>query len=112
MSLSGLGFGLFQTPNNRNMLLSAPRGRSGVAGGMQGTARRTGQTSGAVLMTLLFTFASADNASCIGLAVGAAPLPGESAAPAHKQRHGCAEQTKLEGASPDRRSLADQISYP
>jgi DHA2 family multidrug resistance protein-like MFS transporter len=51
----GLGFGFFQTPNNRNMLLSAPKERSGAAGGMQGAARLTGQTAGSVLMTLLFT---------------------------------------------------------
>ena len=52
--LSGLGFGFFQVPNNRNMLISAPRERSGAAGGMQGLARLTGQTLGGVLVTLLF----------------------------------------------------------
>lgn len=51
----GVGFGLFQVPNNRNMLLSAPHARSAAAGGMQGTARLLGQTLGAVAMTLLFT---------------------------------------------------------
>ena len=63
----GVGFGLFQVPNNRNMLLSAPRERSGAAGGMQGTARLAGQTAGAVVMTLLFTLTSADAAPRIGL---------------------------------------------
>lgn len=53
--LSGFGFGLFQTPNNRNMLLSAPKERSGAAGGMQGAARLTGQTLGSLLMGVLFT---------------------------------------------------------
>lgn len=72
MVLSGLGFGFFQTPNNRNMFLSAPRERSGAAGGMQGTARLTGQTAGALLMALLFTLASADSAPRVGLALGAA----------------------------------------
>lgn len=47
--VSGLGFGFFQTPNNRNMLLSAPKARSGAAGGMQATARLFGQTLGSVL---------------------------------------------------------------
>lgn len=47
--VSGLGFGFFQTPNNRNMLLSAPKARSGAAGGMQATARLFGQTVGSVL---------------------------------------------------------------
>ncbi len=69
--LCGLGFGLFQVPNNRNMLLSAPRERSGAAGGMQGTARLTGQTVGAVTMSLLFTLA-AGNAPRIGLGIAAA----------------------------------------
>jgi DHA2 family multidrug resistance protein-like MFS transporter len=68
----GLGFGLFQTPNNRNMLLSAPRARSGAAGGIQGTARLVGQTAGAVTMALLFTLVSGDAAPRVGLAVGAA----------------------------------------
>ena len=71
MMLSGAGFGLFQTPNNRNMLLSAPRERSGAAGGMQGTARLLGQTVGAVLMALLFTLTSPAAAPRIGLAVSA-----------------------------------------
>ena len=72
MTLSGLGFGSFQTPNNRNLLLAAPRERSGAAGGVQATARLIGQTGGAVLTALLFTIASADVAPRIGLAVGAA----------------------------------------
>ncbi|MGC1457137.1 MAG: MFS transporter [Steroidobacteraceae bacterium] len=65
----GLGFGLFQVPNNRNMLLSAPRERGGAAGGMQGTARLTGQTAGAIIMTLLFTMSSVGAAPRIGLAL-------------------------------------------
>lgn len=69
--LCGLGFGLFNVANNRNMFLSAPHERSGAAGGMQGTARLFGQTAGAVIMTLLFTLASADAAPQIGLGIGA-----------------------------------------
>jgi DHA2 family multidrug resistance protein-like MFS transporter len=49
MAVCGLGFGLFQAPNNRMMLTSAPRERAGAAGGMLATARLTGQTTGAVL---------------------------------------------------------------
>lgn len=67
----GLGFGLFQVPNNRNMFLAAPAERSGAAGGMQGTARLTGQTAGAVLMTLLFSLASINAAPRIGLCIAA-----------------------------------------
>lgn len=69
--LSGFGFGIFQTPNNRNLLLSAPRERSGAAGGMQGTARLLGQTAGSVIMALLFTLTSSAAAPRIGLAVSA-----------------------------------------
>ena len=43
--LSGLGFGLFNVANNRSIFLSAPKERSGAAGGMQGTARLFGQTA-------------------------------------------------------------------
>lgn len=68
--LCGLGFGLFNVPNNRTLFLSAPSGRSGAAGGMQGTARLLGQTMGAVLMTLLFTLASSEAAARIGLGIG------------------------------------------
>ena len=71
LMLSGFGFGIFQTPNNRNMLLSAPRERSGAAGGMQGTARLLGQTLGSVIMALLFTTLSSAAAPRIGLAVSA-----------------------------------------
>ena len=69
--LAGAGFGLFQTPNNRNMLLSAPRERSGAAGGMQGTARLVGQTTGAVIMSLLFAFLPTAAAPRLGLGVAA-----------------------------------------
>jgi DHA2 family multidrug resistance protein-like MFS transporter len=69
--LCGLGFGFFQTPNNRNMLLAAPRERAGAAGGMQGTARLVGQTAGAVIMGLLFSLMSTEVSPRIDLAVGA-----------------------------------------
>jgi MFS transporter, DHA2 family, multidrug resistance protein len=69
--LCGLGFGLFQVPNNRNMFLSAPRERSGAAGGMQATARLAGQTAGGVVMSLLFAVASVEAAPRIGLGIGA-----------------------------------------
>ena len=53
MALAGVGFGLFQTPNNRTMIAAAPRERSGGASGMLGTARLLGQTTGAALVALL-----------------------------------------------------------
>ena len=54
MALCGIGFGMFQSPNNRQMLSAAPRERSGGASGMLGTARLTGQTVGAALVALIF----------------------------------------------------------
>ncbi|GJE40044.1 MFS transporter [Methylobacterium persicinum] len=54
LTLCGLGFGLFQSPNNRVIVTSAPRERSGGASGMQSTARLTGQSLGAALVAVLF----------------------------------------------------------
>ena len=54
MLVCGLGFGLFQSPNNRAIVSSAPRRRSGAAGGMLATGRLLGQTAGAVVMAALF----------------------------------------------------------
>lgn len=67
----GVGFGLFQVPNNRNMFMAAPPERSGAAGGMQGTARLTGQVFGAVLVTLLFAVTPIASAPRTALAAGA-----------------------------------------
>jgi DHA2 family multidrug resistance protein-like MFS transporter len=70
-ALCGLGFGLFNVPNNRTLFLSAPRERSGAAGGLQGAARLAGQTTGALIMTLLLAACSIDTAPRIGLLIGA-----------------------------------------
>ena len=54
MTLCGVGFGLFQTPNNIVMVIATPVQRTGGAGGMQSTARLVGQTLGATAVTLIF----------------------------------------------------------
>jgi DHA2 family multidrug resistance protein-like MFS transporter len=54
MAMCGLGFGLFQSPNNRTIVSSAPKHRSGAAGGMLATARLLGQTGGAVAVGAAF----------------------------------------------------------
>lgn len=54
MAVCGAGFGFFQSPNNRTIIVSAPRHRSGAAGGMLATARLLGQTSGAVTVAAAF----------------------------------------------------------
>lgn len=53
-AMCGVGFGLFQTPNNIVMVMATPVERTGAAGGMQSTARLTGQTFGSTLVTILF----------------------------------------------------------
>jgi MFS transporter, DHA2 family, multidrug resistance protein len=54
MAICGIGFGIFQSPNNRAMMSAAPRRRSGAAGGMLATARLIGQTAGAAGVALIF----------------------------------------------------------
>jgi DHA2 family multidrug resistance protein-like MFS transporter len=68
----GAGFGLFQVSNNRNMFMFAARARTAAAGGMQSTARLTGQTIGALILTVLFTLTSVELAPRIGLGIAAA----------------------------------------
>jgi len=54
MALCGIGFGLFQSPNNHTIVTSTPPHRSGAGSGMLGTARLTGQTFGSVLLAIIF----------------------------------------------------------
>jgi DHA2 family multidrug resistance protein-like MFS transporter len=54
MALCGIGYGLFQSPNNHTIITSAPPHRSGGASGTIGTARLAGQTLGAVLLAMIF----------------------------------------------------------
>lgn len=57
MAVCGLGFGFFQSPNNRAMVSAAPLHRSGAAGGALATARLLGQTAGAVTTAVFFHYA-------------------------------------------------------
>ena len=58
MAVCGIGFGMFQTPNNIVMVMATPVHRTGGAGGMQSTARLVGQTLGATLVTVVFSLTS------------------------------------------------------
>jgi DHA2 family multidrug resistance protein-like MFS transporter len=49
----GLGFGFFQAPNNREIMGSAPRNRSGGASGVLATVRVTGQAIGAAVVAIV-----------------------------------------------------------
>jgi DHA2 family multidrug resistance protein-like MFS transporter len=92
MALCGVGFGLFQSPNNRAMVTVTPRARSGAAGGMLATARLLGQTTGAVVVASVFHLAG----------VGASPwlLFGAAGAAAVAA---CVSLLRLRVATPERR---------
>jgi DHA2 family multidrug resistance protein-like MFS transporter len=81
MGICGLGFALFQSPNNRVLINTAPENRTGGASGMLGTARLLGQTLGAVTVALIFSINTATGnevpfAVAAGFAVIAAGLSG------------------------------------
>lgn len=70
MLLGGVGFGFFQTPNNRAMLGGTPRHRSGAAGGMQATTRVFGQGVGTASVGLAFQLGGSHGAAVgVGVAV-------------------------------------------
>ncbi|WP_250500683.1 MFS transporter [Caballeronia sp. GAWG1-5s-s] len=80
VAVCGIGFGFFQTPNNRIMLTSAPHERSGAAGGLMTMARMIGLSLGAALAAVAFgmygqhgaqvSLVGAAAAAAIGVAVG------------------------------------------
>ena len=57
MAVCGAGFGMFQAPNLKALMSSAPPHRSGGASGVIGVARLLGQSSGAALVALCFHLA-------------------------------------------------------
>jgi DHA2 family multidrug resistance protein-like MFS transporter len=59
MALCGLGFGFFQSPNNRSLLASAPPERAGSASGILASARLVGQTVGTALAGLVLSLSGA-----------------------------------------------------
>lgn len=54
-ALGGCGFGFFGAPNNRAMVASAPRERSGGAGGISTMSRLLGQSIGVSVVAVIFT---------------------------------------------------------
>jgi len=75
MAVCGFGFGLFQTPNNRAIVGSAPRHRAGGASGMLGTARLVGQSVGTALVAFVFSLSltrGTTNALLLGAAMAIA----------------------------------------
>ena len=75
MAICGVGFGFFNTPNNRAILTTAPRSRSGGASGMQATSRLLGQTIGAAVVALVFgLFPTNGTVTVLVIATGIAVL--------------------------------------
>ena len=75
MALCGVGFGLFQAPNMKALMSSAPPERSGGASGVIAMARLLGQTTGAALVALCFGLAGARGpVLALALAAGFAGL--------------------------------------
>jgi DHA2 family multidrug resistance protein-like MFS transporter len=94
MALCGAGFGFFQAPNNRTIMGSVPRRRSGAAGGMLAAARLLGQSIGAAAVAILFraygehgsnyALMLAASLALLGAVLSALRLTGDSQAmPAH-----------------------------
>jgi DHA2 family multidrug resistance protein-like MFS transporter len=52
IGLAGAGFGIYQPPNNKAMITTAPLNRTGSASGMISVARLLGQTVGGMLVAL------------------------------------------------------------
>ena len=50
----GIGFGFFQSPNNRELMGSAPREKTASASGILAAVRVSGQTVGAALVAIIF----------------------------------------------------------
>ncbi|MBV9828059.1 MAG: MFS transporter [Alphaproteobacteria bacterium] len=71
VAVCGLGFGTFQSPNNRAIVSSAPLERSGGAGAIQGTSRLLGQSIGAAMVALVFGLMGAGDGSTTALLLAA-----------------------------------------
>jgi DHA2 family multidrug resistance protein-like MFS transporter len=67
MAVCGVGYGLFQSPNNRSMQGSAPRERSGAPQAIQSVARVSGQTTGAVIVAIVFALEGHPTANGSGI---------------------------------------------
>jgi DHA2 family multidrug resistance protein-like MFS transporter len=58
VAVCGLGFGFFQSPNNRLIISSTPKRRTSASGALIGTVRLTGQMIGASIAALTFALAA------------------------------------------------------
>src|SRR6202041_257393 len=88
--VAGVGFGVFQPPNNKAMSTTAPKLRTGSASGMISVARLLGQTVGGMLVALtLGLVLHGATATCLTLAFATAMVSaGISATRLKKERLG------------------------
>lgn len=68
-ALGGAGFGFFGAPNNRAMVASAPRERSGGAGGIATMSRLLGQSIGISVVAVIFGVAAHGGVTLRGVSV-------------------------------------------
>ncbi|MCK1281087.1 MFS transporter [Bradyrhizobium sp. 61] len=71
MAVCGVGFGLFQSPNNWALISAAPPARSGAASGSLNSARLVGQSLGAAIVAIMLTEFGPNGAPSICLFFGA-----------------------------------------
>lgn len=75
IAVAGCGFSMVQPPNNKAMLMAAPRHRISGASGMISVSRLLGQTTGGMLVALTLGLAhAAPTKTCLTFAVLAALL--------------------------------------
>ena len=82
----GIGFGIFQSPNNREMLSNVSRERSGSASGILAVVRTFGQCFGAAVVGIVLSVYAAgslqapatagQDAQAMAVAIGVAALVG------------------------------------
>ena len=68
-ALGGSGFGFFGAPNNRAMVASAPKERSGGAGGISTMSRLLGQSIGVSVVAVVFQLAAHGGVTLHGIRV-------------------------------------------
>jgi DHA2 family multidrug resistance protein-like MFS transporter len=103
MLLCGVGFGLFQPPNNRELMSTVPRERSANASGIMSTSRTVGQSLGVALvgaflatgMPLQATLWLGALATLLALGASLARVP--LAGAAQRERRLSNEANRLEG---------------
>lgn len=103
MLLCGVGFGLFQPPNNRELMSTVPRERSANASGIMSTSRTVGQSLGVALVgAFLATGMPVQATLWLGalatlLALGASLARVPLAGAAQRERRLSNEANRLEG---------------